>query len=491
MKPFSILHISDLHRSPGDPISNDELISALVSDRDRYIKEDPCIAAPEAIVVSGDIIQGVPLGTANFSDVIAAQYAVAEEFLDELVRRFLDGDRARLVLVPGNHDVDWNTAIGAFQEVPDSGVPQNLPAALHTDDSDFRWDWKSRKLYRIIDRTRYDQRLEAFWMFFEKFYDGVSGLLNVRPRTDCSLFALCDERIGVAAFNSCHGNDCYAYHGMIRRDVVARSHLDLNDTGKVFDLRMAVWHHSIDGPPYRTDYMDVDIVRGMIGRGYRLGLYGHQHKTHVAPHEVWLPDRERMAVVSAGSLCAGAAELPTGYYRQYNILEIGNDFQSVHVHVRAMAVANIFSRGRLMDFGDKSFAELNWHRPKTPVGSRIDTNAKRINALIEEAEVAAMSGKAAEAVALLLSLELAPGSYQRQLCLTAAADAEDWETIVRVADPPVTIDELVQRFEAFMRMGNTDGASDSLDRFSEQLQLPAPMVEELRRRISAKKVMKK
>jgi hypothetical protein len=29
MKVYSILHISDLHRSPRDPISNDELISAL------------------------------------------------------------------------------------------------------------------------------------------------------------------------------------------------------------------------------------------------------------------------------------------------------------------------------------------------------------------------------------------------------------------------------------------------------------------------------
>ena len=37
MTPFSIMHISDLHRSPRDPISNDELISALVHDRDRYL----------------------------------------------------------------------------------------------------------------------------------------------------------------------------------------------------------------------------------------------------------------------------------------------------------------------------------------------------------------------------------------------------------------------------------------------------------------------
>ena len=66
--PFSILHISDLHRSPKDPISNDELISALVSDRDRYTHEDPPVPHPKAVVVSGDIIQGVGLGADNYSN---------------------------------------------------------------------------------------------------------------------------------------------------------------------------------------------------------------------------------------------------------------------------------------------------------------------------------------------------------------------------------------------------------------------------------------
>ena len=85
MKSFSIMHISDLHRSPRDPISNDELVSALVHDRDRYVREEPPIAAPQAIIVSGDVIQGVPLGTENFATRIEEQYAVAEEFLDELL----------------------------------------------------------------------------------------------------------------------------------------------------------------------------------------------------------------------------------------------------------------------------------------------------------------------------------------------------------------------------------------------------------------------
>jgi hypothetical protein len=267
MKPFSILHISDLHRSPRDPISNDELVSALVSDRDRYIHEDPRISVPEAIVVSGDIIQGVPLGTSDHETKLADQYATAGEFLDELVRRFLDGDRSRMIIVPGNHDIDWNIAFSALEPVDHKDIPNNVAALLYAENSDYRWDWKSLTLYRIAQPGRYERRLDPFWEFFERFYAGVSGLLKVEARADANLFSLCDGRIAVAAYNSCYGNDCFAVHGMIRKEVVARSHLELNDSGNVFDLRMAVWHHSVEGPPYRTDYMDVDIVRGMIGRG--------------------------------------------------------------------------------------------------------------------------------------------------------------------------------------------------------------------------------
>lgn len=491
MKPFSILHISDLHRSPHDPISNAELISALVGDRDRYIHENPKITVPEAIVVCGDIIQGVPLGTNDHEAQLVQQYTVAEEFLDELVRRFLDGDRSRLVMVPGNHDIDWNTANKAFEPVDPKDIPYNLASVLYADRSDYRLDWKSLTLLRIADRSLYEQRLNAFWSFFEKFYAGLSGLLSVHPRADANLFSLCDGRIGVAAFNSCDNNDCYAFHGLIRKEAIARSHLNLNDSAHVFDLRIAVWHHSIEGPPYRTDYMDLDIVRGMIGRGFRLGLYGHQHKTQITPQQIWLPDRERMAVVSAGSLCAGSQELPTGINRQYNVLEISPDFRSVRVHVRAMSVANLFSRGHLPEFGGTTFADLDWESPKNPVGGTVNPEAARTRLVVEEAEIAAKTGNPARAVELLRGTNLPEGSYERQLLLAAASDAKDWPTIIKVTTTPDTIQELVQRVEAFIQVHEYDGATDTLDRFSGELQLPEPMAVELRKRIRAQEAMKR
>jgi len=481
-KSFAILHISDLHRSIIDPISNDELISALVSDRDRYIREDPKIPAPEAIIISGDIIQGVPLGTPDYEAELIKQYAVAEEFLDELGRRFVSGDRSKIIIIPGNHDVDWNTAFSSMGEIDIKDLPANLGSLLFSETSLYRWDWKTRTAYRIIDKDLYSKRLDVFWRFFERFYAGVGGLLKVDAFSDSNLFSLHEGKIGVAAFNSCEGNDCFAFHGMIRKEVIARSHLELQDLG-VFDLRIAVWHHNIEGGPYRTDYMDIDTVRGMIGRGFRLGLYGHQHKVQVVPHQIWLPDMERMAVVSAGSLCAGKNDLPTGITRQYNILELAEDLRSVKVHVREMSVSNLFSRGRFMELGGSSFVELNWEPGKNSVGAQDNITLLRNQSIIINGEQAVKSGNYSLAKSLLEKIDLSPNSYERGLYLDALMKMKDWKAIIEITKTPSSIDELYKRVDAFIETDNFSAASKSIEAFSEMLNLPESDKVSLKQRI--------
>lgn len=486
-KNYAILHISDLHRSPTDPISNEELVSALVSDYERYTKEPTPVPSPDAIIVSGDIIQGVPRGTTDFRAELDKQYAVAAAFLDDLARRFVEGDRSRVVIVPGNHDVDWNTSFQAMTEVADDDIPKGLGAKLSSETSDLRWDWEARRLYRISDRALYENRLEAFWTFFDKFYEGVPGLLRVKAGSDANLFELANGKIAVAAFNSCFGNDCFAYHGMIRKEAIAQSYLDLNDLGGLYDLRIAVWHHNIEGPPYRSDYMDVDLVRGMIGRGYRLGLYGHHHKSQIAAHQIFLPDQEQMVVVSAGSLCAGRNELPTGTCRQYNVIEIGPDFQSVNVHVRTMEVANLFLPARLLDFGGRTYASLRWDKPVNLAGKPIDPSRERLQIAVEAAEQALMSGDPIGAIALLRQFPLASGTYERRLMVEAALKSEDWSLLSMIADPPETMEELVAAIEAHCNLGKPEAANELLDQHAERLELPSSIAADLRLRIRARK----
>lgn len=97
---LSILHISDLHRSAEDPLSNEEIVEALITDRLRYTKGEAPITIPNAVVVSGDVIQGVGLNHANPDVEIADQYKVAEDLVTRIANEFLRGDRSRLIIAP-------------------------------------------------------------------------------------------------------------------------------------------------------------------------------------------------------------------------------------------------------------------------------------------------------------------------------------------------------------------------------------------------------
>jgi len=485
---YSLLHISDLHRSPSDNITNAELISALVSDRIRYVRENPPIRAPDAIVVSGDLIQGVPLDTPCATLQLEEQYATAFSFIEDLADRFVDGDRSRVIVVPGNHDIDWVVSRSAMELVPPDQVPENLGSELYRADTPYRWDWKRRELFRISKRAVYDQRLDAYWRFFAKFYAGVNGLLRVSSGHPANLYSLLDGRIGVAAFNSCHGNDCFAFHGSIPRKIVAQAHLDLMDSGD-FEMLIAVWHHNVEGPPYRTDYMDVDIVRGMIGRGFRLGLYGHQHRAEAVPIQIHLAQRETMAVVSAGSLCAGARELPVGANRGYNVIEIDSNLRGARVHGREMSVSNLFCPSRRAALGGASYVDLAWDPPADLAGRTIDGSRTRLEATIVRAENELKTGFPQTAKALLFPIVEELPDFGRKLLLEAARRTGDRPVVINLLTPPRTIADLIERTDACIRENDYPNARRGLEQFAGTLGIAESHLRELQAIIVAAEAM--
>lgn len=485
---YSILHISDLHRSPRDNITNAELVSALVSDSQRYLNEKPSIRQPDAIVISGDIVQGVVLGTTDAEASLAAQYGTALAFIEELTERFVDGDRSRVIIVPGNHDIDWAMSKAAMQVVQAADYPKDLRSELFQPESLFRWDWKSRELFLITNAALYKQRMEAFWKFFDKFYANAPRLLRVAREQPSNLYSLWDGRLGIAAFDSCHGNDCFAFHGSIPREVVARAQLDLLDVGG-FGLLMAVWHHNVEGPPHRTDYMDIDIVRGMIGRGFRLGLYGHQHRPDATPMQIRLADRETMALVSAGSLCAGAMEMPTGAMRGYNIIEINDDLRSARVHFREMSVANLFCAARRTSLGGASFVDLTWDPPPDLAGRTVDSRARRLATALTKGESELKAGNPEVCKNLLRPIAAELPEFGRLLLLEAARMTNDRALLIELLTPPRTIGELVERTEAYVRTRDYANAAGGLTQYGPHLGITESHSRELRAKITAAEAM--
>ena len=302
----TILHISDLHRTSGPHLSNDELLPALVSDATRWDLEG--IPKPELIVVSGDLVQGAALEAHNSDAEVEDQYREVGDFLRRLGEEFVDSDHSRIVIVPGNHDVHWRRSLDGMRPIDPS--PDGIATKALQPTSGLRWNWVDRRAYEISDQDLYASRFGHFRRFRKNFYDGVEPSPLFGEHEDLLFFEYPELDLLVAGFASWHGNDCFCHVGEIAptslalsQKLIARSRMD---------TAVAVWHHSITGGPRTNDYMDRRVVHRMIDFGFSVGLHGHQHYPGAAPFELSLPDLTSMAIVGAGSLAVGDNELPMG-----------------------------------------------------------------------------------------------------------------------------------------------------------------------------------
>ena len=485
---FTILHISDLHRSSADPISNKELVSALIADADRQSRETPRISRPDAVIVSGDLVQGLPVGNPDYPAGLARQYEEALELLLAICSLFLDGDRSRLVIIPGNHDVDWNVAFRAMS--PIDMTDKNIPRLLAQPQSNYRWSWKDRQLYEISDVGLYRQRFCYFEAIYERFYAGAPLTFPVQATRPWNLFSFAGGKVVIAAFNSCVANDCFAVHGYIPSDAISESHLSLLNCKYAPELRVAVWHHDVQGPPMRNDYMDVNTVKLMIDKGYRLGLHGHQHKSEAGPYSLVTSEKQVMAVTSAGSLCAPPSEIPPGFQRQYNIVELA-DFAHARLHVRQAHVQGVFSAGVLPGIGNPSFVDLEWS--SVPPGAVVNVGRGGGVAveLLDDIEQLLRTAQFSEAVSRIDAAGAILGNSGRMLKTEALFRQEDWPALARHLSRPINSDELGKAVRALIEIKSFKEAEVMLEVAAKNSAFPAALVRDLRITVTTEKAVGK
>ena len=460
---YSILHVSDLHRSKEEPVDNDSLLAALLADCDRYAGETPRIPPPHAIIVSGDIVQGACIDAQNWQQSMTDQYNAADSFLTVLCDRFLDGDRSRMVLVPGNHDICWNTSYLAMERVPDTEYPSNLYEVLVEPESAYRWSWSEQSLFRIVDMTVYKRRTGYYWDFVESFYNGVSLPVSIDRERGFQLFEFCDRRIVVSAFDSITGNDCFNFSGALPRGSVGQCAIALRDSEHSYDLKIAVWHHSIQGPPNRSDYMDASQVQEMIGHGFQLGLHGHQHIAGTQTQFVHLDQSRSMAIVGAGSLCAGTRELPRGVNRQYNLIVIDEDFMSARIHVREMAEGEQFTRKRNGAFSE-GFVRVNWQPTTDIMGRPIDAQVENERCAIIKAEEALNDARPYDVVEVLKDVDISSAPHARKLMIEALRIQKNWPKLIAILqNQDNNIEEIVILVSAFVESNSLEDAQTILD----------------------------
>lgn len=179
MMKVSILHISDLHRSKDYPISNKILLHSLIKDRDRYVEIEQ-ETKPDLIVVSGDMVQGMRGDSESEISELEQQYEEAYEFLAQLAEAFVEGDRNKVILIPGNHDVSWYHSKQSMVQIEFQGDEaeqlrrkRDLVRTFGNVNNRNRWSWNTFQFYKIEDQNMYNKRFELFSNFYNKFYSGA------------------------------------------------------------------------------------------------------------------------------------------------------------------------------------------------------------------------------------------------------------------------------------------------------------------------------
>lgn len=447
---LSVLHISDLHRDPTSPIGNQVLLDSLERDRDRYASnENPRIEPPNLIIVSGDIVQGVRHGAPDAKRVLEQQYDEAHAFLTSLADRFVEGDKRRIIVIPGNHDVSDD----CFRQ---SLAPINMPAAMKKDlvtqlfrpDSPLRWSWEEFALFEITDWDKYRQRFAAFADFYTRFYHGQRSY-SAKPDEQLDVFDFPDFGIAIVGFNSCYNNDLLNRQGAIHPDCLAEAGKRLRSISSSREtLRIAVWHHNTEGPPLEVDYMDPDIVQNLIDGGFSLGFHGHQHKPQFLDTRFRHGPDRRITVISAGTLCGSAA---FRHGRAYNLVEIDVPKRTGRLHLREMQNDNLTMPiwgARSLPPNQASFLDFTFDAPPEPFvwPNRTTITLRQAQDLYEKGDPRA----AANLLAPLVSSE----PLARRLLLESLTNLGASQEIVKSFDPPQSPAETIALMDALWDQDN-------------------------------------
>lgn len=331
-----ILHISDIHRGQDAPTSNATLSYKLLDDINRTYTRDnarlspgePLLAGPDVIVVSGDVAQ-----RATDED-----YRYALQFLESLLP-LVNGDRTKVVLVPGNHDVNWALSAEAYvpsteyeyDKQPPPGEPYRQFIKRATDGS----YWRKCE-------PGYTQRFRFFKELFDTFYQGAHTYSFDRA----DMYTVYDFSEGfklvIVGFNSCDEIDAYRNgdrlcsldrRAFINTDAIYSAvHSAEYQRGHEGTVRVAVFHHNIRSIGHGEDFLDPKYLQILKLHGFAFCLHGHVHS---ASYDVFDGTQaDVLSVVGAGSLAVPYTDRPPGTPMGYNLVVVDCQSGAAWMHTR-------------------------------------------------------------------------------------------------------------------------------------------------------------
>jgi hypothetical protein len=438
---FSVLHLSDLHRDLDDEVSNLPLVDSISRDVRGCCDGDLRVVTPAVCVVSGDLVYGIRPGSTSPEQEITRQYEQVCDFLVQLADELFNGDRDRVILLPGNHDVYFEDVVAACQrvEIPSSSIERaKLVSELHGRHSKLRWSWKDFCFYRIADDSKYRARFRHFAKMYSTFYQGRREY-PLLPNEQAVVFDYPELQFSVSTLNSCYNNDPFRRAAAFHPDCVTTICRAARSPERAGWLSAAAWHHSITGSPTDGDHLDHEILQSLIDAGISIGFHGHQHFTDYVEERYRLgAGGRKITIVSAGTLCAGPKALAPGKPRSYNIFEFNRDNKTSRLHQREMVNRDfglpIWGPGYFLSSGapyiDISLEPLSIRAP----GIDAQLGLARADQLIGV-------GRWEEAIRLLVTLK--GDGLARRLLSHALSESGDNRRIIELLSPPESAAEAV------------------------------------------------
>ncbi|MBD1888832.1 HEAT repeat domain-containing protein [Coleofasciculus sp. FACHB-SPT9] len=308
IKLMHILHLSDLHFGTLDQANlwSNQLAADLQNDRN--------ISHLDALILSGDI--------ANYST--EEEYKAAQQFLDNFCQDFpLNPDQ--IILVPGNHDLNWKLAKKAYKPVYREDYDGEL--------IDGHYIEESASVIGVRDETQYKQRFAYFSSFYKTIKEKPYPLDYDQQYT---LDHLPEQNLLILGLNSAWQLDHhYKSRASINTNALSNALTQIRRNPDYRNcLKIAVWHHPLDSA-YSDRITDQGFLEQLAVNGFRFFLHGHIHKAETSLFRYDMSANGRkLDRICAGTFGAPVREWVPGYPLQYNLLKFADNQLTVYTRRR-------------------------------------------------------------------------------------------------------------------------------------------------------------
>jgi predicted phosphodiesterase len=297
MKHINWIHISDLHFRESENYDQKVVTDSIIQDLKETIEKDGRII--DLIFITGDL---------TYSGKVE-EFAIFHKFLEKLIL-VTSVSINDIVVVPGNHDVNWNDVPFLLKEA------SNLINSREQV-SQIMGSLEERKNF-LIGLNNYNNYIKSTFPWASKTEDSFYHTIN---------YEINEVKIAVLALNSAWLSSPKSNNkgNLVLGERQVREALEKIDNPNIV---ISLMHHSFEW----LKWFDRKDVKGMLDRRADFILSGHEHIEDIFQKVSNLSD---VFYVSAGSLYDSRI-----YTNTYNIIELDLEAGQSNIEIRQYTDSN-------------------------------------------------------------------------------------------------------------------------------------------------------